>query len=31
MVEGINPDIEVTDDNTLDDIYINKALQTFEK
>ena len=29
--EGINPDIEVTDDNTLDDIYINKALQTFEK
>lgn len=29
--EGINPDIEVTDDNTLDDIYVDKALQTFEK
>lgn len=29
--EGIKPDIEVTDDNAMDDIYIDKALQTFEK
>ena len=29
--EGIKPDIEVTNDNTVDDIYIDKALQTFER